>query len=75
MKTNNTLTACALFLAVVFALYGTEHVNLYRDPRGMRRRPERRDVSMTEGGGYDEGGYDDPDYGGEAFGSGGGGGR
>jgi hypothetical protein len=68
MKTNNTLTACALFLAVVFALYGTEHVNLYRDPRGISAG-RRRDVSMTEGG------YDDPDYGGEAFGSGGGGGR
>ena len=72
MKTNNTLTACALFLAVVFALYGTEHVNLYRDPRGISAG-RRRDVSMTERG-Y-EGGYDDPDYGGEAFGSGGGGGR
>ena len=65
MKTNNTLTACALFLAVVFALYGTEHVNLYRDPRGISAG-RRRDVSMTERG-YDEGGYDDPGFGGGGF--------
>ena len=36
MKTKNAFKACAVFLGVIFVLYGTKNVNQWRETRRFR---------------------------------------